>query len=146
MSISVVLKLRNMHHHHMFPRFCSTPVLQVPGHRIHRGPRLGGHVAGDHRVHHCGRGGQLPGALHLPLHPGDLLHPHLPHLHLRDLQQTLQGLVTSSSFIHTTKALANCIGYQAAMITQVFDSLCASQMQSLTVSSSGHGRSSKPTL
>lgn len=67
-------------------------VLQDPGHRVHCGPCVGGCMAGGHRDCHCGLRGQLPSPLHLPIHPGDLLHPHLPHLHLWNLRQAGQGI------------------------------------------------------
>ena len=76
------------------------PVLQVSGHWVHCGESVGRSVV----VHHCGghRGlwGQLPGALHVPLHPGNLLHSHLPHLHLWNLCQAREGKSISIHFIH----------------------------------------------
>lgn len=47
---------------------------------------MGGYVADSDRGSHRGNGGQFPGPIHFPLHPRNLLHPHLSHLHLRDLQ------------------------------------------------------------
>lgn len=76
-------------------------VLQVSGLRVHRGPSVGGSVAGHHRGADCGVRGQLPGALHLPLHPGNLLHPHLPHLHLRNLCQARQGKTIVTHHTHS---------------------------------------------
>lgn len=70
-------------------------VLQVSGHWVYCGESVGWSVAGHHR----GLWGQLPGALHLPLHPGNLLHPHLPHLHLWNLCQAREG---KTIFIHFT--------------------------------------------
>lgn len=75
-------------------------VLQVSGLRVHRGPSVGGSVAGHHRGADCGVRGELPGALHLPLHPGNLLHPHLPHLHLRNLCQARQGKTIIAQEFH----------------------------------------------
>lgn len=48
-------------------------------------------LAGVPSPAHGGSGGELPGPLCLPIHPGDLCLPHLPHLHLRDLLQADQG-------------------------------------------------------
>lgn len=50
----------------------------------------------------CGRGSgrQLLGSIHLTLHPRNLLNPHFPHLHLRDLCQTHEGF--HSSFLHSS--------------------------------------------
>ncbi|NWU20172.1 B3AT protein, partial [Dyaphorophyia castanea] len=58
---------------------------------IHRGPGLDRLLADPAGAGGGGLRGQLPGALPVPLHPGDLLLPHLPHLHLRDLLQAGHG-------------------------------------------------------
>lgn len=75
-------------------------VLQVSGYWVYCGESVGWSVAGHHCGGHRGLWGQLPGALHLPLHPGNLLHPHLPHLHLWNLCQAREG---NTIFIHLTQ-------------------------------------------
>lgn len=72
-------------------------VLQDSGHWVYCGQGVGRTVAGYHCRDNRGLWGQLPGAFHLTLHPGDLLHPHLPHLHLWNLCQASEG---KPSFIH----------------------------------------------
>lgn len=71
-------------------------VLQVSGHWVHCGESVGWPVVGHHRGGHCGLWGQLPGVFHLPLHPGNLLHPHIPHLHLWNIFQARKGKPFSS--------------------------------------------------
>lgn len=71
-------------------------VLQVPGPWVYCGKSVGWSVAGHHCGDHRGLWGQLLGAFHLPLHPGNLLHPHLPHLHLWNLCQAREGKPSSS--------------------------------------------------
>ncbi|TMS09143.1 Anion exchange protein 2 [Larimichthys crocea] len=66
--------------------------LQIKPHGVPDGSRLDRVLAHHHRGRHGGLRGKLSGPLRLPLHPGDLLLPHLPHLHLRDLHQARQDL------------------------------------------------------
>lgn len=74
----------------------SLSVLQISGHWVHCWESVGWSVANHHCGDYCGMWGQLPGALHLPLHPGDIFHPHLHHLHLWNLRQTGEGKPSSS--------------------------------------------------
>ncbi|CAF92029.1 unnamed protein product, partial [Tetraodon nigroviridis] len=83
-------------------------VLQVPRHRVHCGPDLGGDVADCDRRPHRGFGRQLPGQIYLTLHSRDLLHPHFSHFHLRDLQQAHQGFFFSSHRHHPFRPCCVC--------------------------------------
>lgn len=64
-------------------------------------------LAHRYRDGHSGLWGKFPRPLRLPLHPGDLLLPHLTHLHLRDLHQTYQG--TPEAW-NNTSSLQNIFG------------------------------------
>lgn len=66
-------------------------VLQVPGHWVYSWEGMGRSMAHHYCGGHCCLWRQLSGAFHLTFHPGNLLHPHLCHLHLRDLFKARKG-------------------------------------------------------
>lgn len=67
-------------------------VLQVQWPWVSDGPHVDWDLVDHHCVTHCGLWREFPGAICVTLHPRDFLHPHLSHLHLRDLLQAWQSI------------------------------------------------------